>query len=111
MSITITGLKTLDYTTKAGTRFIARFDVQLDGLLTMQNLSLCHKDPGNYHVMPPELLTEGSAIRFTKALRTALCQQAMAAYAALRETQEDPNKPEVSAAVALVRQIEERDAA
>ncbi len=109
MSITITGLKTVDYTTKTGTRFLAKFDVQLDGLLTLPGLSLVHKDVSNYHVLPPELAA--GQVRLCKTLRQAICHQALVAYNAFREVQDSPHKPELSAAVALVRELEQRDAA
>lgn len=109
MSITITGLKTVDYTTKSGTRFLAKFDVQLDGLVTILGCSLVHKDVSNYHILPPEM--DAGQVRFTKELRRAICHQALVAYQAFREVQNNPVRPEISAAVALVQQIEQRDAA
>lgn len=107
MSITITGLKTTDYTTKTGLHFLAKFDMRLDGLLSIPGCALVCKDGHNYHIFGPENVA-GQQVQFTKEFRRAACHQAMAAYNAMKAVQDDPVKPELSAAVALVQQIEAR---
>ena len=109
MSVTIIGLRTVDYTTKSETRFIAKFDVQIDGLLTLSDCALVMKGDRNHHVLGPDF--EKGAVRFSKPLRRAICHQAMVAYQAMRDVQANSPRMEVSAAVALVQELEQRDAA
>ncbi|MFC5390018.1 hypothetical protein U0030_15975 [Brevundimonas bullata] len=106
--ITITGLHLPR--NSENTPILTLFDVRLEGLMHLRGCALVDK-PAGLTVWGPPLPkgeTVKSGIAFSKELRTAITEAASAAYEALK-TAPRPGF-ELSAAVALVRQIEEREA-
>lgn len=89
---------------------LTRFDVTIEGLMHLHGCALVDSPRGITVWGPP--LPHGeqakSGVYFTKSLRKALTEAASAAHEALKAAP----RPgfELSAAVALVRQIEEREA-
>lgn len=107
--ITITGLH--PPRNPENTPILVLFDVQLDGLMHLRGCALVDKPNGRTVWGPPLPKSEciKTGVAFSSSLRKALVAAASAAYEALQSAPRPA--VELSAAVALVRQIEERDAA
>lgn len=109
MSITIVGLH--PPRNPDCTPILTLFDVKIEGLMTLRGCALVERDGVRTVWGPPLPKTEAtkSGVGFTKALRLALTE---AVSEVLDTLDKAPrlNPPGLSAAVALVREVEARQA-
>lgn len=107
MSIVITGIHAPR--NPENTNILALFDVHLEGLMHLRGCALVERSTGRTVWGPP--LPKGEAVKtgvaFSTSLRAAITEAAWAAFDSFRTSRK---AVPLSAAVALVQQIEARDA-
>lgn len=114
MTITVTGLKTVQREPLKDATIIAIFDVDIAGIIELRGCALADSPKrGRIVWTPPCLQKPGDperAIRLSAEVREMIVAAANSAYDAF-VAHRTANDFHLSAAVALVREIEARDAA
>lgn len=115
MTITVQSIARVDRpVTVKGIKHLAYCTVQIDDLITLQGCLLVQHPKFGRVIWAPSVANQPndwkSGVKLGETLRVAVAEVASVAFDALTAT-DNRTSPAISAAVELVRQVEQRDAA